>query len=100
MKTLDLLALGVPVVATRVGENSEMIRDGETGVLVPPDDTDAAAEALVALLTNGPRREALGIAARERAWREQTWAVQLPALLAAYRQALAPITPPGSRRNR
>jgi len=99
VKTLDLLALGLPIVATRVGENSGMIRDGETGVLVPPDDTDAVAHALVALLTDAPRREALGIAARERAWREQTWAVQLPALLAAYGQALT-TTAPVSRRNR
>jgi len=103
VKTLDLLALGVPVVATRVGENIAMIRDGETGVLVPPDDTEAAASALVALLTDAPRRAALGLAARKRAWRAQTWAGQLPALLAAYEQALTPTTAPvrvsGPRRN-
>jgi len=89
VKTLDLLALGVPVVATTVGENTTMIRDGETGVLVPPDDPDAAAGALIALLTDAPQRRSLGTAARERAWQEQTWAAQIPALLATYRSVLA-----------
>jgi len=97
VKTLDLLALGVPVVATAVGENTTMIRDGETGVLVPPDDPVAAAGALIALLTDAPQRRSLGTAARERAWQEQTWMAQLPALLATYRSAL---TRPANRRSR
>ena len=96
VKTLDLLALGVPVVATAVGENVTMIRDGETGVLVPPDDAGAAASTLIALLTDAPQRRSLGAAARERAWREQTWAAQMPALLAAYRSVL---TRPANRRS-
>ena len=47
---MESMAAGVPVVATRVGGNPELICDGETGVLVPPDKADKLAEALERLL--------------------------------------------------
>lgn len=84
VKTLDLLAVGQAVVATAVGENEQAIRHNETGLVVPPDDDDALADAVAALLTDPARARALGAAARARAWREQTWAVQTPALLDIY----------------
>jgi glycosyltransferase involved in cell wall biosynthesis len=42
------MASGLPVVATRVGGNSELIESGMTGVLVPPSSADAMAEAILA----------------------------------------------------
>lgn len=46
------MGFGRPVVATRVGSIPEMVRDGETGVLVPPRDAAALADAVGALLTD------------------------------------------------
>ena len=48
----ESLAVGRPVVATDVGGNRELVRDGETGLLVPPDDAGALAAALERLLAD------------------------------------------------
>lgn len=51
-----------PVVATAVGCFPEMIDHGETGLLVPPNDSEALAQALIALLRDETRRKRLGTA--------------------------------------
>ncbi|MBZ0271047.1 ATP-grasp domain-containing protein [bacterium] len=61
----ETMAEGVPVVATRVGGNPEVVTDGVDGFLVPPGDPDALAERIVTLLKDAPLREAMGRAARE-----------------------------------
>ncbi len=63
---LEGMALARPIVASAVGGIPEMIEDGVSGVLVPPDDAPALAAALVALLRDPGRRERLGAAARGR----------------------------------
>ncbi|WP_250536215.1 glycosyltransferase [Caballeronia sp. AZ10_KS36] len=61
----EAMACGVPCVATDVGDTKWLI--GETGFVVPPQDADALADALVAMLTlSEETRAALGKAARER----------------------------------
>jgi glycosyltransferase involved in cell wall biosynthesis len=64
---LEAMAAGLPVVATAVGGNPEVVEDGHTGVLVPPRDPRALGEVLAALLADGGRRAALGAAGRRRA---------------------------------
>jgi glycosyltransferase involved in cell wall biosynthesis len=56
---LEALALGKPVVATRVGGISEVIRDGDTGLLVTPGDPRALADAVSALLADPARTSAM-----------------------------------------
>jgi glycosyltransferase involved in cell wall biosynthesis len=59
--------LGKPVIASRVGGVGEVVLDGETGLLVEPDDSSALAAALCRLLGDPDLRGRLGAAARERA---------------------------------
>ena len=60
---LESMAQGVPVIATRVGGNEELLGDGR-GILVPPDDDRALASALVTLLLSDDLRHRLGAAGR------------------------------------
>ena len=71
---LEAMAAGLPVVATDVGGNGEVMVAGETGLLVPPRDPDALAEALVLLLKDPERARAMGAAGRARV--EQSFTVE------------------------
>lgn len=66
---LEAAAAGRPVVATRTGGTPEVVRDGVTGVLVPPDDPGMLADAMAALLTDPARSRAMGAVARRLARR-------------------------------
>lgn len=65
LAALEAMACGRPVVASAVGALPEVV--GDAGILVPPDDTVALAEALVELLRDKERREELGAKATTRA---------------------------------
>ena len=60
---LEAMAAGRPVVATAVDGTAEVVEDGRTGLLVPPDDVAALADGLSTLLRNGDLRRALATAA-------------------------------------
>ena len=56
---LEYMAVGLPVVATIVGGSREQIRDGETGFLVPPGDSQSIANSLTTLITDENLRRAM-----------------------------------------
>ncbi len=64
--SLEAMACGLPVVATAVGGMAEQIESGVSGLLVPPRDTQALADALVLIANDPQRRQRWGKAARER----------------------------------
>lgn len=67
---LEAMAACLPVVATAVGGNPEVVVDGQTGVLVPPHAPRALAAAMAHLLGDEERRRILGVAGRARVVRE------------------------------
>ena len=69
---LEYMAAGRPIVATAVGGNVELIEDGTDGLLVPPDDPQAVADAIDRLLRNPGLAARLGAAARSRVVRENS----------------------------
>lgn len=67
---LETMAAGRPVVACNVGGNPEAVRDGETGILVPPRDPRALASAILRLVRNPDLRTSMGERGRVRAVKE------------------------------
>jgi len=87
---LEAAASGTPTVATDVGGTREVFPPASgAAVLVPPDDADALAAAILELLDDAPQRQTIGRAARQRA--EQTFEARKAAagLLVHYGQVLA-----------
>lgn len=70
---LEAMAGGLPVVATRVGGNPELVEEGRTGALVPVRDVGALADAIARLLTDDERRARYGAAARDFVARHFSW---------------------------
>jgi glycosyltransferase involved in cell wall biosynthesis len=70
---LEAMACGRPVIGSAVGGITFTVRDGETGLLVPPRDPAALAARLRDLLNDDSRRVRMGDAARQRVERHFTW---------------------------
>jgi glycosyltransferase involved in cell wall biosynthesis len=64
MAILEGMASGLPWVATSVGAVPIVVRDGQTGVLVPPDNVEMLAKSLARMMRNTEERARMGIAAR------------------------------------
>jgi glycosyltransferase involved in cell wall biosynthesis len=71
--SVEAMAFKLPVVATTVGGFPGMVDDGETGLLVPPNDAAALAGALTELLANPERTRAMGQAGHRRGRDLFTW---------------------------
>jgi len=88
LAAVEAMATGLPVVATEVGGSPEVVRNGVTGLIVPPEDSGALARALIALLRDPPLRARLAQSADQSAAE-----LDLPAfaarLEASYRAVLA-----------
>jgi glycosyltransferase involved in cell wall biosynthesis len=87
---MQAMMSGLPCVTTTVGAISEVARDGETALIVPPQDTPALASALARLMDDAALRARLGEAARRFALERCTLAAMCDAMEEVYRGVLAP----------
>ena len=61
MVALEAMERARPVIAASIGGLEDLVRDGETGLLVPPGDADSLAEAMLALAADPARAAAMGL---------------------------------------
>jgi glycosyltransferase involved in cell wall biosynthesis len=81
---LEGMAAGLPVVATAVGGNVELVKDAETGWLVQDDDHMALAARAAALLADADLRRRLGAAARRRVAEQYSEAMMVARMAEIY----------------
>lgn len=82
--SLQAAQMARPVVATRVGGLEEIVADGETGYLVPPEDSETLASAIAKLLAHPEDAKRMGITARFRVQERFDWKSYLDAYDALY----------------
>ncbi|HEX5393477.1 MAG TPA: glycosyltransferase family 4 protein [Rhodocyclaceae bacterium] len=82
-------ATSTPAIGTNVDGVPEVVRDGETGLLVPAKDANALAEAILTLLSDPVRRQAMGAAALAYVTAHYSRDVMAQGMLAVYEKLLA-----------
>lgn len=87
--TLKAQAAGVPVVGFDAGGLSEAVANGETGLLVPPEDVDALSEAIATMIDDDALRERCGARGRERMQSEFSIETMVDKHLQLYESILA-----------
>lgn len=85
---LEAMALGRPVIATGVGGVASVIRDGQTGLVVPPRNSGELARRMIELLDNPPRARAIGNQARRLVLDQYNVATMVDRTAEVYRDAL------------
>jgi len=86
-KLFEYMAMGKGIVASRLGQIAEVLRDDETALLVKPGDARQLSEAILRLANSPTLRERLGAAARREAHARYTWMHNAARILDAYRDA-------------
>jgi glycosyltransferase involved in cell wall biosynthesis len=88
MTTVEAMAAGKPLVATSLGATAELVTDGETGLLVKPDDAPALADAVLRLIRDEALRVRLACAAQRTALEQFSIARAVHAYQRTYAEAL------------
>lgn len=84
LPVVEAMAAARPVVASRAGGIPELVQDGRTGLLVEPDDPEALADALLALLADPELCRVMGAAGREEVAAHWTWQLAAERLRSVY----------------
>jgi glycosyltransferase involved in cell wall biosynthesis len=84
---MEAMARGVAVISGDLPTIRELIADGESGLMVPPGNSEALAEAIGDLLSQSETRQRLAAAGRTRVEEEFSLSVTLDRLIAAFRRA-------------
>ena len=93
----EALAVETPVIGTNLEGIPELITDGETGLLVPPRNPDALAQAILRIVENPTRAKAMARAGRKRVEREFSTATKVERTETLYRRLLDARGTAGSR---
>jgi glycosyltransferase involved in cell wall biosynthesis len=96
-KLYEYMATGRAIVASRIGQIAEVLTDEASALLVPPDDAESLASAIVRLVDDGCLRSRLGKAARVAAEAHHTWRQNAERVLACFE---APAACPGDQQAR
>jgi glycosyltransferase involved in cell wall biosynthesis len=98
MAVTDAMAAGLPVVATRICGLPEVVAHEASGLLVPPDNPEVLAEAIIRLLNDSQLSEEMGRAGRSRVERMFSWEVVVESLSALYNGLIfgSPLTTPST----
>jgi spore coat protein SA len=90
---IEAMAAGLPVIATRGGALPEVVRDGETGILVERGDSQELAGAIGKLLSDPSLRQRMGAAGRKRVQQLFTWDRSVARLQELYARILEGVAP-------
>lgn len=98
LKVIEYMSAGLPVMASNLESIGEIIRHGETGFLIPPDDIDAWLRCLKHLRDNPEERKKIGLRARSVFLESYTWDARARKIL-SFVQAYLPAASASSTRN-
>ena len=79
VKIFEYMACQKPVLTTNIGQISEIITDGENGVLCKPDDSDELLNKLLQLIEDREKRKKIGLNARKTIVDSHTWSIKAAA---------------------
>ena len=85
---LEAMSKGRPVIASRVGGVDQVVRDGETGLLVPPSNSESLANRILELLDDPAKAREMGRAARIEVARDFSVDQMVSKTVAVYREIL------------
>jgi glycosyltransferase involved in cell wall biosynthesis len=85
------MAASLPVIATNVGGNSEAVRDGVSGFLVPSDDPAALSTAIIRLLSDPSQAKAMGAAGKAIVAENFTTEAMMTRIASAYQKLLSSV---------
>lgn len=85
---IEAMAASLPVVATNVGGNGEAVKDGDTGYVVPVEDPEALAAAILKLISNPAMAVQMGHAGRRRVEELFTSRIMMTAITGVYEKLL------------
>jgi glycosyltransferase involved in cell wall biosynthesis len=88
LKLFEYMAAAKAIVASRVGQTAEVLKDGYTGLLVKPGDVESLSKAIIELLKDQDWRLKLGRNAHEEALRKHSWQFRAEKLEEVYRSVL------------
>jgi glycosyltransferase involved in cell wall biosynthesis len=83
-KLFEYMAHGIPIIATDVGYQAQIVRESKAGIVVPVDNAEALADAVLCLWKNPELRAQFGLAGRQAFFRNYCWEVEAKNLVKFY----------------